>query len=758
LTRNFIGPAKDLGPQQGVLRAVDSSLSYQSDRSAEAAVPAEQSVIDLVVLLRILRVRRHVIAGTAVIVLALISVVLWQLTPLYSASSVVMLDKQKNSVEDVASVLSGISTDPVGVQNQVQILTSRDLAERVVDKLNLEQDPQFSNVRAGRGYARLLNPVNWFSAHSEIAPDPYTEANQRRAVIDQFQQHLTVAPVGLSSALTVTYASPDARDAARIANAVADAYVEDQLNVKFDATQKATAWLADRIKDLSRQAQAADAAVQEYRAQNGLTETTNGGSVVDQQMSDISGQLVLAKSDLAEKQATYSHVSALAVQGHAADISQAVASPVITQLRAQEADLIRQEADLSSKYGPRNPKMVQLESQKTNLEGKIDEEVQRTVRSVANDVSIAQAHVNSLQASLNHIESQSGVQNQLKVKLTALQSSASSAKAMYEAFLSKLNQTQDQQGIQTPDARIISRATVPSAPSYPKKSLVIAAAIPAGLLLGFLLACMMERLDSGFRTAQQVESALGLPVLATIPEVRAIDLKNGNAASRVVDKPMSSFSEAVRGLQLAVAVSNPNKRPKVIAVTSSVPGEGKTTVAVSMARLASKSGLKVLLLEGDLRRRRVASAVGLVRPETGLLEALSGSRSLENCWHKDPHSDVLVLPCVKRPISAPDVLASKGMRHLIEHVSTVFDLIIVDTAPVLPVSDTKILSRLMDTMILVTRWEKTPREGVANALRALNDVHAPVAGIALARADMSRFQYYSFGLQNYRSYNKYYSD
>jgi capsular exopolysaccharide synthesis family protein len=328
---------------------------------------------------------------------------------------------------------------------------------------------------------------------------------------------------------------------------------------------------------------------------------------------------------------------------------------------------------------------------------------------------------------------------------------------MYEAFLSKLNQTQDQQGIQTPDARIISRAEVPDTPSYPNKLLVIAVAVPGGLLLGLMFAFMMERLDSGFRTTYQVETMLGYPVLATIPEVFESEKgKPSYPADRIVNRPMSSFSESIRGLHLALTLSNVDKQPKVVVVTSAVPGEGKSTIAVSLARLTARSGLKTVLIDADLRRPTLASAVGLQTPTCGILEAVLGSHSLDECLVKDPLSDVFVLPCAKRPISPSDLLSSQAMKNLIGTLAKTFDFVVIDSAPVLPVNDTKILSRSADTVLFVTRWEKTPREGVSNAIRSLADIHAPIAGIALARADMKRFQYYSYGYQDYESYNKYY--
>jgi capsular exopolysaccharide synthesis family protein len=329
---------------------------------------------------------------------------------------------------------------------------------------------------------------------------------------------------------------------------------------------------------------------------------------------------------------------------------------------------------------------------------------------------------------------------------------------MYEAFLGRLNQTQGQEGIQTPDARIISKAEVPGSPSFPKKALAIGISIPAGLILGLMLAFAAERLDSGFKTTSQLENLLGVPVLSTIPEVASLDKAPFNAADLIIDKPMSSFTEAVRGLQLGLTLSNVDKQPKVILVTSSVPGEGKTTLAVSLARMAARSGMKTIIIDGDLRRPNIAKAFGGVESEQGLIEVLTGKMPLDTCVSKDPRSDVVVLPCLQTPANPADVLASQAMQQLVENLRKVFDLVIIDSAPILPVNDTKILSRLADAVLFVVRWEKTPRDAAVSALRSLVDVHAPVPGVALARADNERFRYYSYGYQNYYNYSKYYND
>ena len=203
---------------------------------------------------------------------------------------------------------------------------------------------------------------------------------------------LSVDPIGLSTAMKITFESDDPGKAAQIANAFANAYVEDQLEAKFEATQKATQWLSGRIGELSHEAQAADSAVQQYKAEHNITTTANGLSVVDQQIAEINSQLTLARTDLAEKQSSYSRLAELARAGRAANSAQVMASPVIAALRAQESVLNGQMADLSSKYGPRHPKILDLQAQKATLDSKIAEEVQRVVDSAKNDVEVSQSH------------------------------------------------------------------------------------------------------------------------------------------------------------------------------------------------------------------------------------------------------------------------------------------------------------------------------------------------------------------------------
>ena len=740
-----------------------------------AAQPATiEPFFDVSHLLKLLRVRWPIVVGTALIVTALTALSVYRMTPVYTATALVILDTQQNQMVNSTALASREQQldyyyAPSLIENQVQIIHSRVLAGRVIDKLQLDKDPKFNPPPAPDvkdsapedglfAMLRRIDPRKWIAPPKQvsIATEDQLTANERDKLINRVLGGLDARTRGRSTAIEISYVDPDPARAVQIANAVGEAFVEDQLNAKYEASQKATQWLSDRIQQLADQVRIADVAVQQYKAENSLTDT-NGTSVADQQLSALNGQLIVARSDLAEQEAKYSRVVELQKAGHAEDISQVVASPLITALRGQETELLKKEADYSSRYGPRHPRMLDLQSEKRNLLAKIDEEVQRVVETVGNDVAVARARVKSLEGSLGQATNRSTGDNRARIKLKELEANAASNHALHDAFLARFKESQGQEGIQAPDSRIISPAIVPTVPSAPNTRTAMELAGIAGLILGFLLALLVERLDSGFRTTSQVEKTLGLPVLATIPEISWSGKAAQSATDRVVDKPMSSFAEAIRGLQMGLLLSNVDKPPKVVLVTSAVPGEGKTTVAVSLARLAARSGKKVIVIDCDLRRPATARALGINKSERGLVEVLTGEKTLDQCLEKDPRSSMQILPVKLKTGNPPDLLGSNAMEKLIAGLKASYDLVVIDSAPLLPVHDTRILARHVDAALFVVRWEKTPRDAAKNATRILSDSHAPVTGIVLTRANAKRFRYYSYGYQSYYSYNKYYS-
>ena len=675
-------------------------------------------------LVRVIRARRGLILRWALAVIGLTVIVLAVWPTSYMASAVVMLDERRNNVTAQSQVLSDLPTDAASLQNQIQILTSRDLAAEVIGKEKLYDDPEFNAALSGNPFANwddLLHPSKWFAAGGA--------ETGRDAIIDSVLRHLKVDEQGLSTTFTVGFSSRDAQKSARIANAFVQAYVADQLRTKYEAAQKTTQWLQNRVAQLAKQVQSAEAAVQDYKAKHDLNEGAEGVSLADQQMAAVNGQLVAARADLAQKEAVAARVKALVDSGHAADVSQAVDSPVIVALRGQEATLIQQESDLTARYGPKHPKLLAVQQQRRDLETKIAQEVDRIAGSLANDVAVAKANAASLEASLNGAEKVAGTQNEAKVELKALESNAASTRDMYESFVTRLRETQDQEAIQLPDARVLSPAPVPVYPSSPKRLLIFAASIPAGLLIGLLMALMAERM--GWQTQRVYRYApqraqptrIRAPVLAQMQDASA-----PRAADYVYDWPNSAFAQSLNGLMQRLATPQRGARPRIVGITCATQEPAKDNIAMGLARVASRAGWRVVAMDGDLYRANLGRAVGYDRVNGGLLDALARKTPLSRSFVKDPRSNVLML-CAHPVSNAAPVAASPQMAQLLSHLRQSCDLVIVDCPPALSGSDARVFAKMADMMLVVVDGNRTPASAVDAALDALG--HAQT-GLILA--------------------------
>lgn len=685
-----------------------------ADRLRAAAL--QQDAVDLVRLTRkhwdLFRAVVFIVVGLAVLA-ALI------LPSVYTTSAVIMLEPRKNNVTDQSSVLSETPTDPASIQNQIQLLTSRDLAARVVDELDLAHDPEFA------GSSVSLNPLHWFE------PTPPVEAKRRDPLISALLRHISVSAVGLSTTITVTVWSNDPGKAALIADTVVKTYLDMEAAMRFQVTQQTTDWLLERIRQLGLQVQAADASIQRYKAENNLTDTPNGGSLVDQQLAAINAQLVTAREDLAAKEAQDERIVALVDGGHAADVSQIVSSPLIIQLREQQTDLIRQQAQFATIYGPRHPKMIAAESQMRDLDAKIAEEVTRIAGTVKNEVMVAHAQVHSLEDSLQRAESEATGQNMARVKLQSLEANAAGTRSMYESFVTRLRATQGQGAFETVDARQISHAPVPNSPSSPPRMLIAGASLPVGLLLGLLAVLFAEKFGGTahpdrrnaapmpMRPATVAKPTPATPVLAELSAGAVL-----HAAEIAVDYPTSAPAQALRGLAMRIAAN----RPGIVAITSLDPREGQSNFAGGLARVASQMGLRVILLDGNLRAPVAAAQLGLA-PRVGLVDVLRGAVKFSQSLQRDPRSTALLMSGVPSGADPHAVWASEAMGRLVAHLRQVSDLVVIDAVPVVPGGELPLIARLSDALIVVT----TARPGLKSALDHLSATTAVPVGLVLAR-------------------------
>jgi succinoglycan biosynthesis transport protein ExoP len=652
-------------------------------------------------LARLLRERGRVVCCVTLgfVALTILALLIWPSS--YSSSAVIMLDPRKNNITGRSEVLSELPTDPSSVQNQIQIITSRDLASQVIQRLGLADDREFNRTRADF-------PLNLLAMG-------LTPEEQHSMVVDSFLKHLTAEAEGLSSAVSVSFSAEDPDKSARITNAVVNAYVGSQVQQKAEVAQQSTAWLNDRIAELSKQAQAGDEAVQSYKAANDLNDAGQGTqSLVDQQLGAINTQLVQARADLAEKRAAYEHVEGLVRRGRAADVSQVVASPLMVQLRQQQADTIRSEADLDSRYGPKHPKRIAIESQLRDLDSKVEQEAERIAGSVANDSAVARAQVQSLEASLTNARRQANTQNFARVKLKALEASAASTRNMYESFVTRLREAQDQDAVDMADARIISHATAPARPSSPPRLIIFSASIPAGLLLGLVCALAMERM--GYEAApaarrQTMRESVAVPVVGMVPQALA-----PRAADQIAGSRSCEFAQGIYALAARLAAPRNAVPPCIILVCGPERKEGHANVAVGLVRAFASLPRKVILIDADFAAPLAAWTMGLDHNQSGLLEVLSGARPLNRGVARDSRSNALVMTNAAPPQNPAAFWAAEQTRLFLEHLRRTCDFVIID-APAN--AETPAIAQLADAVLVV---------GTAGNVARLKDVAATLAG------------------------------
>lgn len=705
-------------------------LATQTLRAAHAVEPVIEPPpappIAFADLMGVWRRRRTLILGIAcgVIGVTFVTLMLWPTR--YIASATVVLEGRRNAVTEQSAVLSTLPTDPASLQNQIQILMSRDLAAHVVDTLRLTEDEEFAPSPG------LLAEL--FGSAEE------TPARVRNLTIDAFLRNLNVDVVGLSTTIEVNFASADPDKAARIANAVADAYSQGQVSVKMEAAERATGWLTARVTELSAQVRDAEVAVQTYKAERNLSDAPDGSPLEDQQVLAISTQLVQARADLAQKEAAAGRAASLVASGGGADASQVMASPTIVALRQQQADLRRQEADLTTRYGPRHPKMLQIQSQRQDIDAKIAEEVRRVAGGMSNDVAASRTQVASLEASLERAQRAASDKSRERVELKALIANAQSTRTMYESFVTRLRETQSQELIQTPDARVVSRASPPVSPASPKRKLIFGASIPAGLLLGFLIALLIERLypapppivaarPPAVNRPRIAAPPSGVPVLAEFPDLIKMSKETTPAADQVIDKPSSGFARAIAALDRQIATAGWNA-PKVLAVTSAEPGRAKTNIALALARAAAQRGQKVILIDGDVRVPAAAPMMKVKQVSGGIAEVVTGRARLSNSVMQDPRSSVMLLSWAKRPARIRQLLASRRMHELMGFLRSSCDLIVIDAPPVLAPEGAD-YTTFSDAVLFVGSADPAAQPSAIRALGMLESMKAPTVGIAL---------------------------
>ena len=685
--------------------------------------------------------RRKVLIFTLVICLmAAAAVQIASMVPIYDSRALVLIDTRRNALSDLQAIVSGSQSDMLQVQTQVDILRSQALAIEVARRLDLMREPEFAAAMSRRpgGLAAQFAPLLALAGQAPPEPTPLSEDEKLRAAAAVLAtEKLTVSNDSRSYVIAVQARTEDPELAPRIANMYAEVYLAFNKQLKDSAVQRANNFLDQRLAPLKDKLREAEREVANYREQAGLIEdrsTAGGvgerrGTMLGQQFSQLSTQLVQATAARLQREVSLDQIrAAQRGQGSLYAIPEVVASPLIQRLRTQQSEIAARQASLAQSRLEANPAVLALRAEEREVRTRIDDEVAKIVGSIMSEVAAARARETALRHSLGELQSQVADQSKAEIRLRELESEATAARVVYIETLNRAEQSSNQRDGQQPDASMISPATTPLGAAPPTKRQLLVLSFFASCLIAVIAALVRDRLETGFRTAEQVEAETGLSALGFIPRAR------NRGAALMQDDRDGPFVEAINTVRGALQMADVAGRPKVVLITSALPDEGKTFFAVALARSVARAGGRSLLIDCDLRRPGIATTLGIA-PQQGV-GALVAGLGLAELVQRDESTQLDVITAAGARANVQSIVSSDALRALVTEARAQYDIIVLDSPPVLAVVDSRLLSLMADATVLVVRWRRTPRVLVLQALKQLRVYGAKVAGVVITQANL----------------------
>jgi succinoglycan biosynthesis transport protein ExoP len=739
----------------------------------------EDNAIDLRALFLTLWGGKWIIAICALIGTFLGFLMVSQATPVYRASAKVMFDLQQSSLVNRSDVFVDNQSNADELEDQMQVLRSAVLVERVIDQLNLDQNPGFNpflraptptlGERSGGFFSlppevvEIAINVGLISAPSP-PPGPVEVARRERlSVMRNVLSGLALKAVGYSSVIEISYSSGRPKTSADLANAFADQYIVDQLEAKLAATQASTSWLSKRVDDLRVAVETTVVSIEDARL--ALSDEAGQGQTFDvtqQQIQALNAAVAAQTSEKWRLQSLYDRMSTAVDEGmDVGMVSELRASSLIQRYRYEEIDLTAEKLTLENVLNPDHPSIVAIEKKLELIRLNMAQEAGLIVTSILLDLRAAQDQELELSTEVRHLEQKAVLLSGDRTQLRQLERELEANRLLYASFLARLQETTAQQDLQEPDARVLSPAEQPSGPENQNKRRTFLIMTIGGGLIGIGIVFLLERLNNSFRSPAQLEALTGEVILGVLPAIGS-RMKRGDVINHLREKPGSSLVEAVRNLRTSILFSNIDTPPKVVMFTSSVPREGKSTSAMLVALTSRQMGKSAVIVDCDLRLPTLSALIGSGEREHGLMSALEGSCEVDDAVFIDPETGLHVLTTVRYAsntnINAADILSSQKFEELIGKLSEAYDLVILDTPPTLVVADARIISKLAEAVVYVVRWDATPRGAVMEGLKDLRSLNAPIAGIVMTMVNEGRASKYAYdGYSYYKGkYKDYY--
>lgn len=661
-------------------------------------------------------------------VTALAALAVFQMTPIYRGTAMLLIENIKNRVMTLNDLYSGQRDAMEAFNSQVQILRSRSVAERVIRKLKLEQHPAMVLANA----------------------EGLTEAEKVDRLVGRVLGALTVEPIPKSQIVRVSFDSSDRELAARVANAVVDAYIDSDLESRSEMTQKANGWLLSRIEATRKRLDESQQELQRFREQENILD--NKGVVLSgtgKQFEEVSTHLITARMRFAEAEGAYNQV-----KGHRGDpleklesIPAVLRDSTVRQMKSVETEALAKVNEYKSRYAPAHPKMIAAEADLKTARESLARAIEAVVDGIYREYELARANVNAAASAKAQTKSEIQTITRKESQLSALQHEVDSNRQLYDNLANRAKETEATANLQSTAGRMIDPAIPPMGPIKPQKAKVIGGAALLGLFLSVALVFLRDYLDNTIRSEQDAEHRLRTGVLGVVP---LLARKEGgdNPSSVFLGQPDSVFAESIRGLRTSVLLSAIDEPHRVVIVTSTVPGEGKTTVAINLAQALGQLK-KVLLVDADMRRPSVGKYLGdEVGSGCGLVDYLAGEAPLQDCIRSTANPNVFVLPAGKRLNSPLELISSQRFADTINELKQRFDMVMIDCPPIKPVSDSLVISRYANAVLYVVKMDGAPHQLIGTAIASLRDVGAPLLGVVLNQMNLNKA--YSYGSYTYQ--------
>ena len=675
----------------------------------------------------------------------------------YTAEADMIIDTKRVVWTQAEMTAENHTVEDAAVDSEIETTKSERVAITVINRMHLTEDPEF--VGAGGGLKRKIFSLLKLPTGPERTP---SSADLMTSALGTLRGNLRVTRLGRSYIEQIAYTSLDRDKAAKIANAFADAYIEDQLQAKFEATHRASVWLEQRIGELREQASDAYRKVQDFKSENGIIIGVDGKLASEVELDQLGIALAKARADTSQAKAKLDRISRVLEQRSDKEslsipdpvVTDALSNPVITRLRQQFLDDQSKEEDWSARYGADHLAARNLRAEMAGLQRAIWDEISRIGESYKSELQIAKSQEESIDKRMGEVFQKSASTRQSQVQLRELETAANTYRSIYETFLTRFTQSVQQQSFPSTEARVVTPASPPSIPSSPKTTLSLALAIIGGLTLGMVLGFVREQMSRQIHTRVQLEKLVGTSCLAVLPAfvrkgsvIGKLRSKPNSGAFRQISEvaPFSATAEALRYIKVAIDLHPTGG--KVIGIVSALPGEGKTTVAAGFAAFVAKSGARTLLIDADLRNPSLTRTLGY-SGAPGLINMVAEKSSLDRFVVTDEKFKFDVLPSSTqiKPSNSSDVLNSQTIKDMLRAARNNYDYVLVDLPPILPVVDVKAVAHLIDAFVLVVEWGSTPTDEILKAVNASKIVSERLLGAVLNKADevlMRRFEGYS---------------